>query len=73
MVASWTFNCILNGFRSFNNENFRSVVQRAAKLPSVKLWEWFEPGKSWVEARQNGSTRAGAEWQTFFETSSFES
>ena len=31
------------GFRSFNTSNMRSVGQRAAKLPAVKLLEYFDP------------------------------
>ena len=30
-------------FRSFNPVNIGSVGQRAAKLLSIKLWEWFNP------------------------------
>ena len=41
-LASWTFYTILKGFRSFNAENVGSVGQRAAKLPAIKLWEWFD-------------------------------
>ena len=36
---------LLNGNRSFDDENLRSVGQRAAKLPVIKLWEWFDPGR----------------------------
>ena len=39
-------------FRSFNAENLKSVGQRAAKLPAIKLWEWSDPGP----------TRTRAEW-----------
>ena len=42
MLASWTFGTVLKGFRSFNAENLRSADQRAAKLPAIKLWEWFD-------------------------------
>ena len=44
LLASWTFYTILKGFRSFNAENLASVGQRAAKLPAIKNWEWFDPG-----------------------------
>ena len=37
---------IHRGFRAFHTGNIGSVVQRAAKLLSVKLWEWFRPGQS---------------------------
>ena len=42
LLASWAFGTILKGFTSFNAENLRSADQRAAKLPSIKLWEWFD-------------------------------
>ena len=42
LLGSWTFNTVLKGFRSFNAKNFGSVGQRAAKLPAIKLWEWFD-------------------------------
>ena len=44
LQAFWTFYTILKGFRSFNAENMGSVGQRAAKLPAIKVWEWFDPG-----------------------------
>ena len=34
--------CFFKRFRSFIAENLESVGQRAAKLPAIKLWEWFE-------------------------------
>ena len=34
------------GFRSFDSENLGSVGQRAAKLLAIRLWEWFDPGRS---------------------------
>ena len=55
MVASWTFDSIINGFRSFDSENLGSVGQRAAKLLAIKLWEWFDPGHSQIQA--NGAFR----------------
>ena len=50
MLASWTFGTVLKGFRCFNNENLRSVGQRAAKLPAIKVWELFDPGRSQTRA-----------------------
>ena len=44
LLASWAFYIILKGFRSFNAENVGSVGQRAANLPAIKVWEWFDPG-----------------------------
>ena len=44
LLASWTSYSIQNKFRSFNAENLGSVGQRAAKWPTIKLWEWFDPG-----------------------------
>ena len=37
LPASWTFDTIEEGNRSFNAENLRSKGQRAAKLPAIKL------------------------------------
>ena len=37
LLASWTFCTVYKGFRSFNSENFGSVVQRVAKLLAIKL------------------------------------
>ena len=42
LLASWTFCTVLNQNRSFNAEDLGSVGQRAAKLPAIKLSEWFE-------------------------------
>ena len=50
LLASWTFYTILKGFRSFNAENVGSVGQRAAKLPAIKVWEWFDPGPPRTQA-----------------------
>ena len=44
LLASWTFYIVLKGFRSLNAKNVESVGQRAAKLPAIKVWEWFDPG-----------------------------
>ena len=52
LPASWNFDTLYNGFRSFNDRNMGSVGQRAAKLLAIKLWEWFDPG----------TTRTRAEW-----------
>ena len=41
------------GFRSFLGSNIWSVGQRATKLPSIKLWEWFV-----VQLRPNACNRA---------------
>ena len=42
LLATWFFVCFFKRFRSFVAENLESVGQRAAKLPAIKLWEWFE-------------------------------
>ena len=42
LLATWFLVCFLKRFRSFVAENLKSVGQRAAKLPAIKLWEWFE-------------------------------
>ena len=35
-----------------------TVGQRAAKLPSVKLWEWIEPGQTQTRADALAHTSA---------------
>ena len=50
LLASWTFNTVWKGFRSFNAENLRSVGQRTAKLLAIKLWEWFGFARNRTEA-----------------------
>ena len=42
LLATWFFVCFFKRFRSFNAKNLGSVGQRAAKLPAIKLWEWFD-------------------------------
>ena len=42
LLATWFLVCFFKRFRSFVAENLESVGQRAAKLPAIKLWEWFE-------------------------------
>ena len=37
LLASSTFDTVLNGLRSFDAENLESVGQRAAKLAVIKL------------------------------------
>ena len=50
LPASWNFDTLYNGFRSFNDRNMGSVDQRAAKLLAIKLWEWFNPGTTRIRA-----------------------
>ena len=50
LLASWNFDTLYNGFRSFNDRNMESVGQRAAKLLAIKLWEWFDPGTTRIRA-----------------------
>ena len=50
LLAFWTFDTVLKRFRSFNIENLGFVGQRAAKLPAIKLWKWFNPAQSWIRA-----------------------
>ena len=50
LLVSWTFYSFLKGFRSFNAKNLGSVGQRAAKWPTIKLWEWFDPGTTRIRA-----------------------
>ena len=42
LLASWFLVCFFKRLRSFNDKNLRSVGQRAAKLPAIKLWEWLD-------------------------------
>ena len=42
---------IKRGFRYFHTGNKVSVGQRAAKLPYIKLWEWFEPRQNQAWAK----------------------
>ena len=37
LLASWNFDTVLNGFRSFDAENLESVGKRAVKLQAVKV------------------------------------
>ena len=37
LLASWTFDTVLKGFRSFNAENLGPLGQRATKLPALKV------------------------------------
>jgi len=39
MLASWSFYTVFETCLSFMLKNLGSVGQRAAKLPSIKLWE----------------------------------
>ena len=50
LLASWNFDKVWKGLRSFYAENLGSVGQRAAKLLTIKLWEWFDPGQSQIWA-----------------------
>ena len=56
---------IERGIRSFYIFNVWSVGQRAAKLPSFKLWEWFDP--VWDKMGPNGLSWAETKRQTFFD------
>ena len=57
MVASWTFDSILNGFRFLNAENLGSVGQRAAKLPAVKVGGHKKKSADWPRSLSNQSAR----------------
>ena len=65
------FGVLFKRFRSFNAKNLGSAGQRAAKLPAIKLWEWFDGAG--VRTRAHWLTGARAGWQTFLETSNFDS
>ena len=49
-LVSWSLAYFCKTFRSFNAENLGSLDHRAAKLPAINLWEWFNPGLSWTWA-----------------------
>ena len=42
LLAFWFLLNFFKRLKSFNNKNLGSVGQRAAKLPAIKLWEWFD-------------------------------
>ena len=46
LLASSTFDTVLKGYRFFIAENFGSVGQRASKLLTIKLLEWFDTGQT---------------------------
>ena len=46
LLTSWPFRIHWEGVRSFHKFDIGSVGQRAAKLPSIKPWECFRPGRS---------------------------
>ena len=48
LLVSWTFDKVIKGFK--NAENLRSVGQKATKVQAIKLWEWFDPGRSRMRA-----------------------
>ena len=50
LLVSWTFYTLSKGFRSFILENLGSVGLRAVKLPAIKLWEWFNQWRTWIQA-----------------------
>ena len=50
LLVSWTFDKVIKGVRSFYAENLGSVSQRATKLPAIKLWEWFDPWPTQIQA-----------------------
>ena len=43
-TAAWFLVYFFKRFRSFNTANIESVSQKAAKLLSIKIWKWFDPG-----------------------------
>ena len=50
LLASWFFVYFFKRFRYFIAENLKSVGQRVAKWPAIKLWEWFDPGTTQIRA-----------------------
>ena len=59
MPYPWTLDIFLKRLRSFHTVNLGSVGQSAAKLPSIKLWEWFEHGRTrvWADCFEWGRGR----------------
>ena len=55
LLASWTFDTVVKGIRSFIAENLGSVGQRAAKLLAIKLWELFDFARIRDHLRSNHS------------------
>ena len=51
LLAFWSFDTVEKRIRSCNAENLKSVGQRAAKLPAIKLWEWLEQARhrTWAD------------------------
>ena len=49
LPASWAYVIFWKGVW-LHNGNIGSVGQRASKLPSIKLWEWFEPERNQIQA-----------------------
>ena len=49
-LVSWSLAYFCKTFRSFNAENLGSLGQRATKWLAIKLWEWFDPGKTRIRA-----------------------
>ena len=52
----WILAYIGKGIRSLYARNMGSVGQRAAKLPAIKVWEWFGPGTTRARARAGRQT-----------------
>ena len=59
---------------NFNTGNMWSVSQRTAKLPAVKLWEWFEPRqtRNWAEYTCMHFAWNGWNNRLFLENSNFD-
>ena len=45
-LATWFLAYFLKGLDLFFAKNLESVDQRAAKLPAIKLWEWFDRART---------------------------
>ena len=63
LLAFWSVDTVEKRIRSFNAENLEFVDQMAAKLPAIKLWEWYDPGRTRIQP--TGSSGARARLQTF--------
>ena len=63
LLASWFLLYFLKRFRSFYDKNLGPVGQRAAKLPAIKLWGWFDHGYSQTRADR---FECGSGWKADF-------
>ena len=71
LLASWTFDTVEKKIRFLSTENLGSVDQSAAKLPAIKLWEWFDFAR--VRTQADWFEKGRGRQADFFETSDIDS